>query len=184
MVQDKTKRLTRDDWLKAALGLCKAGIDNVKVAPLATELGVTTGSFYWHFKNRQELLEALLNYWEREMTNTVLEAARQYAGSPVDRILYLMETVMSNGLADYDLSIWQWAQADIIASRVFKRVLKRRLSVATWMFSEAGFSSEQAEVRGRMMVIYMMGESTLIPASLAKRKEFIKLQHAILTAPE
>ena len=154
------------------------------IAPLATELDVTTGSFYWHFKNRQELLEALLNYWEREMTDTALKAAKQYAGSPTDRILYLMETVMSNGLADYDLPIRQWAQSDIIASRVFKRVLKRRFSVAAWMFSEAGFSSEQAEVRGRMMVIYMMGESTLIPVSLAKRKEFIKLKHAILTAPE
>jgi AcrR family transcriptional regulator len=184
MVQDETKRLTRDDWLKAALGLCKAGIDNVKVAPLATELGVTTGSFYWHFKNRQELLEALLSYWEHEMTDTALEAARNYAGSPSDRILYLMETVMSNGLARYDLPIWQWAQSDTIASRVFKRVLKKRFTVTAMMFSEAGFSSEQAEVRARMMVIYMMGESTLIPVSLAKRKEFIKLKHAILTAPE
>jgi hypothetical protein len=51
------------------------------------------------------------------------------------------------------------------------------------MFSQAGFSKEQAEVRGRMMVIYMMGESTLIPESLARRKELIKLKHSILTAP-
>ena len=65
-----------------------------------------------------------------------------------------------------------------------KRNLKKRFSFAAWMFSEAGFSREQAEIRGRMMVIYMMGESTLIPDSMAKRKEFIKLKHAILTAPE
>ena len=151
MVNEKTRQLTRDDWLKAALNLCVTGIDNVKVAPLATELGVTTGSFYWHFKNRQELLEALLNYWEREMTDTALKAAKQYAGSPTDRILYLMETVMSNDLARYDLPIWQWAKSDTIASRVFKRVLKRRFSVAAWMFSEADFSREQAEIRGRWL---------------------------------
>ena len=95
-----------------------------------------------------------------------------------------MEAVMVNGLANFDLSIWQWAQTDTIASRVFKRALKKRFSYAAWMFSEAGFSREQAEIRGRMMVIYMMGESTLIPDSMAKRKEFIKLKHAILTAPE
>ncbi|MBW2207511.1 MAG: TetR/AcrR family transcriptional regulator [Deltaproteobacteria bacterium] len=184
MDKEKTKHLTRDDWLKAALNLCVAGIDNVKVAPLATELGVTTGSFYWHFKNRQELLEALLKYWEYEMTDKAIEAAKRYEGSPTDRILFVMEKVMNNGLAHFDLPIWQWAQTDTIANRAFKRALKKRFSYATRMFSEAGFSREQAEIRGRMMVIYMMGESTLIPESMAKRKEFIKLKHTILTAPE
>jgi len=188
MDKEKTKHLTRDDWLKAALNLCVAGIDNVKVAPLATELGViaplatelgvTTGSFYWHFKNRQELLEALLKYWEYEMTDKAIEAAKRYEGSPTDRILFVMEKVMNNGLAHFDLPIWQWAQTDTIANRAFKRALKKRFSYATRMFSEAGFSREQAEI------IYMMGESTLIPESMAKRKEFIKLKHTILTAPE
>ena len=184
MVQEKPKRLARVDWLKAALSLCGAGIDNLKVAPLAEHLGVTTGSFYWHFKNRRELLEALLDYWEREMTDTVRDAAKEFTGPPVERILFLMKTVMSDKLARYDLPIWQWAQSDTRANRVFKRVLKKRFEFAAWMFSEAGFSREQAEVRGRMMVIYMMGETTLIPESMARRKEFIKLKHTILTAPE
>jgi len=184
MVQEKTERLTRDAWLKAALSLCVAGIDKLKVAPLAEYLGVTTGSFYWHFKNRRELLEALLDYWEREMTDAAIEGARQFPGPPADRILLIMETVMSDKLARYDLPIWQWAQSDTRANRVFKRVLKKRFEFAAWMFSQAGFSREQAEIRGRMMVIYMMGETTLIPESMAKRKEFIKLKHAILTAPE
>jgi hypothetical protein len=52
------------------------------------------------------------------------------------------------------------------------------------MFSDAGFSRRQAEIRGRMMVIYMMGESTLIPDDMVKRKEYLKLKHAILIAPE
>lgn len=183
MVQGNPQRLTRDDWLKAALRLCEKGIDNVKVAPLAEQLGVTTGSFYWHFKNRRELLEALLEYWEHEMTDVAIEAARHFEGSPSDRILDLMEGVMTGKLARYDLPIWQWAQYDTRASRVLNRVLKKRFSFAAWMFSQAGFSKEQAEVRGRMMVIYMMGESTLIPESLARRKELIKLKHSILTAP-
>jgi len=58
---------------------------------------------------------------------------------------------MINGLVRYDLPIWQWAQSDIIASRAFKRVLKKRFSFAAWMFSEAGFSREQAKIRGRSL---------------------------------
>ena len=184
MVEIKNKRLTRDDWLKAALVLCKSGIDSVKVAPLASAMGVTTGSVYWHFKNRRELVEALLDYWEREMTDAAILAARQYGGPPVERILYLMETVMTKGLARYDLPIWHWAQSDARASRVFKRMLKKRFSFAEWMFAEAGFSKEQSKTRGRMMVILLMGESTLVPGSMAERKEFIIQKHAILTKPE
>ena len=140
MVKEKTGRLSRDAWLKAALSLCEAGIDNLKVAPLAEHLGVTTGSFYWHFKSRRELLEGLLDYWEREMTDTALDAAKDFTGPPVERILFLMETVMSDKLARYDLPIWQWAQADTRANRVFKRVLKKRFEFAAWMFSQSGIS--------------------------------------------
>lgn len=184
MVESTKKRLARDDWLKAALSLCESGIERVKVAPLAAEMGVTTGSFYWHFKNRRELLDALLDYWEHEMTDAAIDAAKHYTGSPADRILGLMETVTDGNLARYDLPIWHWAQSDVAANRIFQRVLQKRFSFAAWMFSEAGFSSDQAEIRGRMMVIYMMGESTLIPGSLANRRDYLKLKHAILTAQE
>lgn len=184
MVEGKQTRLSRDDWLQAALSLCTQGIDKVKVAPLAENLGVTTGSFYWHFKNRRELLDAVLEYWEHEMTDVALEAIKRHPGPPVERIFDLMNTVMSQGLARYDLSIWQWAQTDASAARIFKRALKKRFATAAWLFSEAGFSREQAEVRGRIMAIYMMGESTLIPDSMAKRQEYLKMKHEILTAPE
>lgn len=184
MVKAITNRMTRNDWLKAALSLCKTGTDNVKIAPLAAEIGVTSGSFYWHFKNRRELLEALLEYWEREMTDSAIEKARQFSGKPQDRILLLMESVMVEGLARYDLAFWHWAQSDASVSRVFDRVLHKRFSFATWMFTEAGFSVEQAAARGRMMVTYMMGESTLVPGKMEQRKRQLKLKHAILLAPE
>lgn len=184
MDEKNTDRLSRNDWLKAALEMSAAGIDRVKIVPLAEFLGVTTGSFYWHFKNRRELLEALLEYWEHEMTDVVIEAARQHPGPPEKLILDTMNVVMSKGLARYDLPFWQWAQTDTSASRVFKRVLRKRFSATARMFSEAGFSRQQAETRARMMVVYMMGESTLIPESMAKRMEYIQLKHAILTAPE
>ena len=72
-----SERLNRDDWLHAALQECELGGDASKVAPLAAKLGVTTGSFYWRFKNRRELLDATLEYWEREMTDAPIAAARK-----------------------------------------------------------------------------------------------------------
>jgi len=182
MVKKENRRLSKEDWLMAALKICEEGIDKVKVAPLAAQMGVTSGSFYWHFKNRVELLDALLEFWEREMNDAPIAAAREFSGPPADRIFFVMETVMTHSLARYDLAIWHWAQSDTNANRVFKRVLKKRFSFAAWMFAQAGFSKEQAEIRGRMMVVYMMGELTLVPDSMTKRLEQLRHKHAILLA--
>jgi AcrR family transcriptional regulator len=184
MEKNKAKQLTRDDWLNEALHMCVQGIDKVRVAPLAKSMGVTTGSFYWHFRNRRGLLDGLLDYWEREMTDAAIVQARQSDAAPADRILQLMLNVMNGNMARYDLAFWAWAQSDDKVRRRFDRVLKKRFEFAAWMFEQAGFSPEQAKIRSHLMVTYMMGESTLIPDSMAKRKEFLNLKHAILTAPE
>jgi len=185
MEKGNTNRLSREDWVRGALELLRTdGVKGVKIVPLAERLGVTSGSFYWHFRNRRELYDALVDYWEREMTDVAIEAARAFEGLPGERIWHLMEQVMSTGMAHLDLAFWHWAQSDADARRIFRRVLKKRFLFASWMFSEAGFSEEQARVRGRMMVVYMMGESTLIPETLKRRRESLKLKFAILTAPE
>ena len=144
-VTQSREQLSRDDWLQAALETMRsAGVDGVKVAPLARRLGVTTGSFYWHFKNRRELLEALLDYWERTMTYLPIEEAKRFEGSPNDRILFLMKQVMAGDLAGYDLPIWLWAQSDGGARRAFQRALKKRFAFCAGMFRRAGFSRRQA----------------------------------------
>jgi AcrR family transcriptional regulator len=183
MVTAKSKRLGREDWIRGALELLStAGVEKVKIVPLATRLGVTSGSFYWHFANRGQLYDALLEYWEQEMTDKAIEQAKLFTGPPKERILLLMEQVMATGMAKYDLAIWHWAQADTKVQTVFQRTLEKRFAFAAWMFRQVGFSKVQAETRGRMMVVYMMGESTLIPDTPNKRKKRLKLKHEILTS--
>lgn len=182
MVSVKTKRLGREDWIRGGLELLgTSGIEKVKIVPLAEKLGVTSGSFYWHFTNRRQLYNELLEYWEREMTDKAIEQAKHFAGPPKERILLLMEQVMATGMARYDLAIWHWSQSDATVQTVFLRTLDKRFAFAAWMFRQAGFSKIQAETRGRMMVVYMMGESTLIPDAPGKRKRRLKLKHEILT---
>ena len=178
MVHRKTERLNREDWIRGALEiLVTAGVSGVKIVPLARRLGATSGSFYWHFKNRRELYDALLDYWEREMTDAAIEAAKRFDGTPEERIWRLMEQVMTAGMARYDLAFWHWGQSDAAAQTVFLRTLNKRFAFAKWMFEQVGFSKTQAEARGRMMVVYMMGESTLIPDAPGKRKKLLKLKY-------
>ncbi len=184
MEKRRTTRLSREDWLVAAMDMSLAGIEKVKVAPLAAKLGVTTGSFYWHFKNRRELLDCLLEYWEQEKTDLAITRTRQVEGAASDRLFFLLRDITGRNLPGYDLSIWAWAQWDAKAETVFTRVVRKRLAFVSMLFREAGFSKDQAEVRARMMVVYLMGEATLLPVSIAKREEFLHLKHALLMAPE
>ena len=181
MEHHTSRQLGPGDWIHAALDLLIiAGIEGIKVVSLASRMGVTSGSFYWHFKNRQELTDALLVFWERKMTDSVIESAKTFEGPPQERIWSLMEQVMSTGMARYDLAIWHWAQTDPIAQVTFRRTLDKRFAFAKWMFEQAGFDKPQAEARGRMMVSYMMAESTLIPDTLRKRRRLLRLQYEIL----
>ncbi len=185
MKPNKSNQLNRSDWLKAALELLSSsGIGAVKIVPLAKKLGVTSGSFYWHFKHRPELYGALLEYWERQMTDKAIESAKKFAGPPEERIWNLMAEVMETGMARYDLAVWHWAQSDTTANDVFTRTMDKRFRFAAWMFEQVGFDAVQAETRGRMMVVYMMGESTLLPGDHRDRKELLKLKHEILTTLE
>lgn len=64
----------RAQWVAAGLeSLRQGGVGAVRVERLAARLGITKGSFYWHFRNRGDLLDALLEYWAREMTDAEFE---------------------------------------------------------------------------------------------------------------
>src|SRR5512145_1401917 len=70
--QERTGRLSADDWAAAALDLiAEQGVAAVAVEPLARRLGVTKGSFYWHFPSREALLSAALERWELVEQETV-----------------------------------------------------------------------------------------------------------------
>ena len=76
------------------------------------------------------------------MADTAIIAAREFQGSPTDRILFLMESVVIGKIARYDLPIAQWVKSDSNAKIIFKRAVKKRFEFATWMFAEAGFEKK------------------------------------------
>jgi AcrR family transcriptional regulator len=96
--------LTAQDWIEAAYSaMAEEGIGSVAVEPLARRLGITRGSFYWHFENRRALLEAILERWERESTEAVISATRRVA-DPLERFVRLAEEALGEAPRDDDAS--------------------------------------------------------------------------------
>lgn len=182
MVQQKKKQLSREDWIRCAFELLQEqGIGGVKIVVLAKRLNVTGGSFYWHFKGLRDLLDSVLEYWEREMTDAIVVSAQNFSGSAEARILNVMLQVFEHDAAIYDHPIAVWARNDPLAQKMYDRTIEKRLDYTRWMFGEIGFSEAEAAIRGRLMVTYLMGESSTNLKLNRKWKNTIQDAFQVLT---
>src|SRR5215467_8675078 len=92
--------LSPDDWARAALAaIARGGVAAVAVETIAGELGATKGSFYWHFKNRDALIQAALDRWEHVRTAAVIEELEQEP-DPARRMKKLLAAAFELAPAD------------------------------------------------------------------------------------
>lgn len=149
----------RAQWLSAGLdALRTGGAAAVRVERLATRLGITKGSFYWHFRNRDELLEALLEHWAREMTDAEFERVQSMGGGLRERLRALAEDVLEKGMGRYDPAIRSWARQDRKVAAAVAQVDRRRVCALTGFFEQGGFGAGEARVRARLFYAFLLGE--------------------------
>lgn len=152
-------RLTRADWLEKALDvLIESGIDSVRITRLADLLGVTRGSFYWHFADRAELLSAMLEVWEQSNSASIIRAA-SVAGGLEDRILALFLCWLDPDLFDprLDFAVRDWARGDDALLASIAASDQSRMEALTAMFADHGFPRQQALIRARNFYYTQMG---------------------------
>ncbi len=185
MVSPKPKQpLTREDWLHAALdALEESGAEGLKVLPLAARLGVSRGSFYWHFRDRGELLAAVLEYWDSWSNQVVIDALDASRDDPRSQLLALMEMVEERRLTRYDPAVRAWAVRDPQVARALRSADRRRLGYVTNLFRKAGFPPAQADARARLFAVYLSADRLFFASEpAARRRQLLRLRHRILTA--
>ena len=93
-------QLDRSAWINAAIELlADDGLDGIRVEVLAKRLHVTKGSFYWHFKDRQDLLEAVLDTWRQGRIRDILKQTRADPGREQDRLYHVIAVYLARGLS-------------------------------------------------------------------------------------
>jgi len=152
----------QQDWLRAAeRRLADGGIGSVAVEILARDLGLTKGSFYWHFRDRAALLRALLEEWSQRATAPLLERLRRTSGDPATRLRHLAATVAGEGAGSLDPAIRAWATHDPLAADELVRVDAERLAFIEGEFRTLGFEPEAARTRARLFYLHLLGEHAL-----------------------
>ncbi|MDM4768722.1 TetR/AcrR family transcriptional regulator [Solimonas sp. SE-A11] len=141
---DSRTSLSADDWAEAALdAIAVGGMDAVAVEPLARGLGVTKGSFYWHFQNRDALLRAALQLWERQQVDTLLSRIDP-AASPYERIVSLFKAA-NMSVRDGRLYLAIAAAADNPTVQAFvQRLSERWISYLDESYRALGYAGPRA----------------------------------------
>jgi len=153
-------RLGPADWLGAARAiLIGEGIERVKVERIAKRLGVTRGGFYWHFRNRKALLDALLRDWERSNTVAFIEAVTQAPGGIEARILAIFTIWLEARRFDprYDMAVRDWARVSAKVRRAVHRADDRRIHFIRSLFEQEGYDPREALVRARVLYYTQIG---------------------------
>ena len=177
------KRVSRESWLDAALELMQeAGIENVTIDELSRRVGVAKTSFYWHFKNRDQLLNEILEFWEHEFTEIGTQNALIHDMEPEDRLNAISEMVCDYNLARYETAITAWADKDPRAKAARGRVIKKRVDFIREAFRELGFRGYDLEMRTRLMVGYQSNEPLMFDVSPSpKTRKIRKMRIKLLT---
>ncbi|MGH8030273.1 MAG: TetR/AcrR family transcriptional regulator [Arenimonas sp.] len=154
---DKPARLSAEDWALAALDvLAENGLAAVAVEPLAKRLGVTKGSFYWHFPSREALLVAALERWERTEQETVF-GQLEAVSDPRARLRDLFRLVAHELRPHVIYSELLKALDHPVVKPVLERVSERRLDYLTASFRQAGMGRLDAQNRARLAYAAYVG---------------------------
>jgi len=169
----KTNRvvLDREAWIKGAIAiLAEHGPERLRVEVLAKRLGVTKGSFYWHFKDRRDLQSAVLEFWKDGRIRDIRKQTQASPGAEAEALLHTIEVYSSarnrKGIA-IEAGVRDWARRDPQAVAVVEEVDAERLRCACRLFLACGLSNEEAQARSLLLYAYVFGVSLMRPGNFA-----------------
>ena len=159
---DKTSgwRGSREVWLAAArTALVEGGVDAVKVQPLAARLGLARTSFYWFFRDRAALLDALLDDWEATNTGAFVATCADYAETITEAVLNLIAIFQDEAAfaPRLDLAVRGWAHGSAAVAARVNAADDRRLAAIRAMFERFGYAPDDADVRARTVYLVQIG---------------------------
>ena len=158
--QSGNVKATRDDWLDLALSaLAVEGVDHVTVLALSERLGVSRSSFYWYFKNRDELLYALLDRWDRLNTRSIVTEAEQPAATVNEAVCNVFRCWINSLIFSprLDFAVREWARRSAHVRRALDRSDCLRTEALKAVFVRFGYEDEDAFVRARVLYYMQIG---------------------------
>ncbi len=158
--------LTPENWIEAATTvLVDQGIDHVRVDTLAGQLGVTRGSFYWHFRDREDLLRRVLQAWAERATAQLTRRLENARDDPREQLRDVISLPFRGRAAAkaarIELAIRAWARRDDMARQAVDEADASRINYHAEIFQALGFARAEAQMRAFVLYSYEVAESLM-----------------------
>jgi len=164
----KSSSLSKVDWLEAALQVtAEEGIRAVSVEPLAKRLGVTKGSFYWHFKNRNELLTQLVAHWEN-IENDYEQKLRHESDGTQDFLRNVLSILINDETNKRVFIALSRVNDNPTIQRSFQTAVERRLKLFRSAYASYGLTNTNLEKKAYATYFAYLGLiQSMLDGSLA-----------------
>lgn len=178
----ESAKLSRDDWLDAAFhAVVEGGFDKVRVLLLATALGVTRGSFYWHFTDHAELVSALLARWQARETAIGRALETQSAGDPQVDLEQLLEAALAHAGADlenmrFELALRGLGRRDPAVAQMLLEVDLLRMRLFESKFLRLTGDAKTASDLAALFYLAIVGSNQALsrPTNPPQTKDYLK----------
>lgn len=175
--------MSREEFLRRSLeAVAEKGHAKLRIHELVKQLGVTRGSFYWHFKDRDDFVRALVAYYHQWSTEQVIVEVERVGGDAAQRLKTVMSIVAEQGLGRHDVVMTSWGVQEPIVAKSFEDANRRRIEFIRSLFVQLGFEGQELETRtlafvGYMRMVHTAGEPDVSQEHLRHLDE----RHAVLT---
>ncbi|MDR4998960.1 TetR/AcrR family transcriptional regulator [Brevibacillus parabrevis] len=144
---------TRKDWVRAGLNtLAEEGVEAVRVEAIARKLSISKGSFYHHFADRQDLLNAMIDYWELHATERIISAPEAEQATLEQLLSFVFATERKTEAAMY-----AWAKQNPELGKRVAGIEKRRIGYVAALYAKKGLSPGEANARAHLAYLVYIG---------------------------
>ena len=184
------QRLASSDWITAAYRLLTAdGPKAIRVDLLCRELGVTKGSFYWHFRDLAALKAAMVDHWQQVATHDLIESLTAAELSPRDLIVRLFTDVLNIPTRDYggataETAIRHWASGDTDVQAVVRDADAERLAFLALQLRAVGLPGAEARSRASFLYAALIGLEQLAAEPAMTPSNITGFVDAVLTCAD
>lgn len=157
-------KVTRNDWLNIARDiLVNDGVGEVKILKMAAHLGVSRSSFYWYFKNRKDLLNALLDEWAQRNTARIVAHCERPARNATEALCNFFQCFVNPAIFDtrLDFAVREWARRDKALRARIDAADEERMQAIKAMYRRHGYDGTDADARGRILYFMQLGYHAL-----------------------
>lgn len=184
-----TAALDQTAWLKAAaLAIAEEGFNGTRVLPLSKRLGVTRGSFYWHFEDHAAFVRAFVQRWRDQQIHAV-HAFQHKSTDSIKAYEYLLDVILKDSSADrkrlkVEFALRDHARTDQFAASAVADVDRARTMFFIPIVSEIVASAEEAESFARLLLVQVSGAQLAIAGPNCSSEIVAGLKYAMVKSLE